>query len=444
MDAEEAIIRTSETLGVVVHFRYRNKNSAKVVTSAQLYCKHGRTPSTTHGNSGKTDCPFVLQYKWDPNDSSYVIEPINTVHNHPIVVRTTGVTGLPEALKWRIREMRQQEASSSTIMEMLRQEGQPILSYSDIASIGRRPQDLRVFLDEFTLFFNELNSRNFLYEFDEPVGKDDRRYIKHVFFTTHEALDTFKHFPEVVLFDTTYKTNVSRKPLGAFVGIDANHKSFVIGMVLLSSEKTDAFNFAMEALLKKSNIDKNLVRTVFTDYDKTLRLAFSNHFPDASLLICRWHVKKNVLASIFAKYDLDEEGKSIVEMDFDVLASYTKSIEEFEERACNFLERYAEASETIQRWINRKKGWAEAYTLRCVRLGATSTQRVESNNSALKGQLHVASHLNRFVEKEDGMMRVGPTSGSLIKLKILSTFRSRVLPDYKMYLVLLRDMLGIF
>ena len=30
------------------------------------------------------------------------------------------------------------------------------------------------------------------------------------------------------------------------------------------------------------------------------------------------------------------------------------------------------------------------------------------------------------------MMRVGPTSGSLIKLKILSTFRSRVLPDYKM------------
>ena len=112
--------------------------------------------------------------------------------------------------------MKQQEASSSTIMEMLRQEGQPILSYSDIASIGRRPQDLRVFLDEFTLFFNELNSRNFLYEFDEPVGKDDRRYIKHVFFTTHEALDTFKHFPEVVLFDTTYKTNVSRKPLGAF------------------------------------------------------------------------------------------------------------------------------------------------------------------------------------------------------------------------------------
>lgn len=125
MDVEEAITRTSETLGVVVHCRYRNKNSAKVVTSAQLYCKHGRTPSTTHGNSGKTDCPFVLQYKWDPNDSSYVIEPINTVHNHPIVVRTTGVTGLPEALKWRIREMKQQEASSSTIMEMLRQEGQP-------------------------------------------------------------------------------------------------------------------------------------------------------------------------------------------------------------------------------------------------------------------------------------------------------------------------------
>jgi hypothetical protein len=104
MDAEEAVKRVGEALGFEIYSHFRNKNSG-IITSGKLYCEFGRKPSTGVSFSEKTDCKFHMFYRWNADVGQYGIELRNCTHNHPIILRETGVTGLPEALKWRIREM---------------------------------------------------------------------------------------------------------------------------------------------------------------------------------------------------------------------------------------------------------------------------------------------------------------------------------------------------
>ena len=394
LSAETELHRVGDSIGLELRIRYRNVNKHDICTSAKFICSHGRTPNETSGSSQRGQCPFSVMVRWKSDLAMYKIEGLDSTHNHPIVPRNRGVRGLPESIRWRMREMRAAGSSNSDILEMLRAERLPIASFADVSSITRRRQDSNTFVDEFTRFFGELDARGFIYDFDDPIVHEDVQYIRNVFFTTEEALNTFMDYPEVVLFDTTYRTNVSRKPLGAFVGIDARHRSFIIGMILFSDEKYASFDFAIKALLQKSSIDKERIKTVFTDFDRALRLSFRENLPNANLLLCRWHVKKNVMASIFKQYEMNSEEKQVAEDEFDMIAELQKE-QDFE---------YANSGEVIDRWLQRKDGWAEAYTSKCVRLGAVSTQRVESNHSALKSHLQNVSHLNRLVEKVHAMI----------------------------------------
>lgn len=70
------------------------------------------------------------------------------------------------------------------------------------------------------------------------------------------------------------------------------------GVVLLSNEKLKAFEFAIHALLKKSQINPNRITTIITDFDLQIRQAFRAALPNVNLLVCRWHVRKNIIAYI--------------------------------------------------------------------------------------------------------------------------------------------------
>ena len=53
----------------------------------------------------------------------------------------------------------------------------------------------------------------------------------------------YKHFGDVVTFDTTYRTNQYSMPLAMFVGFNNQLQNVIFGQALLRDEKADTFEW---------------------------------------------------------------------------------------------------------------------------------------------------------------------------------------------------------
>jgi hypothetical protein len=53
----------------------------------------------------------------------------------------------------------------------------------------------------------------------------------------------YKHFGDVVTFDTTYRTNLYNLPFGIFVGVNNHYQTIIFGGVLLKHERTEDFEW---------------------------------------------------------------------------------------------------------------------------------------------------------------------------------------------------------
>lgn len=72
---------------------------------------------------------------------------------------------------------------------------------------------------------------------------DDDGRIMRMLWCTSQNKEMYRVFGDAITFDTTYRTNLYNLPFGLFVGINNHFQSTVFGGVLLSSEKTEDFEW---------------------------------------------------------------------------------------------------------------------------------------------------------------------------------------------------------
>jgi len=73
---------------------------------------------------------------------------------------------------------------------------------------------------------------------------DEEGRIKSMLWCTGKNRSDYAQFGDVVTFDTTYRTNLYNLPFGLFVGVNNHFQSIIFGGVLLTSEKTEDFEWA--------------------------------------------------------------------------------------------------------------------------------------------------------------------------------------------------------
>jgi hypothetical protein len=73
---------------------------------------------------------------------------------------------------------------------------------------------------------------------------DDEGKIKSMLWCTGKNRADYAKFGDVVTFDTTYRTNLYSLPFGLFVGVNNHFQSIIFGGVLLTTEKTEDFEWA--------------------------------------------------------------------------------------------------------------------------------------------------------------------------------------------------------
>lgn len=114
-------------------------------------------------------------------------------------------------------------------------------------------------------------------------GEEEFDQLENFVVSTEKMASLYNLFNDVVLVDTTYKTNRFRMPLLVVAGINEESKIFLLGFALLASEEEKNVRWAFEQLFNHL-IKKPLI--ICSDSCPTLNAVISSLFPDTHHLLC--------------------------------------------------------------------------------------------------------------------------------------------------------------
>ncbi|KAK1619330.1 hypothetical protein QYE76_024847 [Lolium multiflorum] len=231
--------------------------------------------------------------------------------------------------------------------------------------------------------------------FDYKLGKGGK--LLHLFWCDSQSRQDYADFGDVLVFDSTYKTNRYAMPFIPFVGINNHRQTTVFACAIVSDEKEVTYKWLLETFLKAMYQQKP--KGIITDGDAAMIAAVGKVFPGVWYRVCTWHIEKNM------KKHID----SLAHNEFRSLLYYTTSEQVFEERWRAFVEKHQTelTKEWMKRMYRRKKLWSAAYLANGYFLGMKSNQRSESLNSTLHTHLDFGlTMVDMVVHYENNSSRV--------------------------------------
>ncbi|MFQ6631240.1 hypothetical protein Gotur_008631 [Gossypium turneri] len=97
----------------------------------------------------------------------------------------------------------------------------------------------------------------------------------------------------LVLECATYKMNKYDLPFVQIVGVTSTNKTFSIAFAFIINEKDENYNWALTCL--KLTLEECMYpRVIMSDRELALMNACQQVFPDATRLLCRWHITENI------------------------------------------------------------------------------------------------------------------------------------------------------
>ncbi|XP_028091452.1 protein FAR1-RELATED SEQUENCE 5-like [Camellia sinensis] len=227
----------------------------------------------------------------------------------------------------------------------------------------------------------------FYYKYDV----DEENRLNNLFWTDGGSRTDYLYFGDVLMFDTTYRTNAYNKPFVILQGVSNHFQTTVFGCALLASETVETYIWVLEKFLDA--MDHKMPLSVITDGDKAMCRAIKTVMPTARHRLCKWHLKMNALSNIHIEGFLHS---------FEKCMSMQCTQEMFELEWKNFVDKYGRHNNKWIAYVYCKRTlWAEAYLHGHFFAGAKSTQRCKSMNAFLNRFLKVRLRLFEFVRAYD-------------------------------------------
>ena len=217
----------------------------------------------------------------------------------------------------------------------------------------------------------------------------------------------FNSYPEVLLFDATYKLTELRMPLYLLMAIDGNGHSEIVGLYLTVSETATSLRGMLQAFKKMNNAWQRTT-VVMTDKDLTERKTLAEEFPNAALQLCLFHT----LRSFKREFSLDKLGlrPGIRDTVLEILGKMAnaKSPHMFNEQyeALKNLGVRAVIDFFEKNWLPIKEEWATCYKNSKFTLGELTNNRLESMNGKIKSVCSKFASLDTFFSEFFDVLRV--------------------------------------
>ncbi|XP_076889419.1 protein FAR1-RELATED SEQUENCE 5-like [Bidens hawaiensis] len=244
--------------------------------SVELVCNRGGESklkgTVRHTGSIKRGCPFKLVGRYHAPGGCWKLEFVNETHNHESVLFEEGHPTL--------RKLTDEEID---MVATLHKQG---LRAAQIKSAIKKrfPGNKCITRD----IYNVVK----LIDDQDKIGEtpvQDGEY----FLLSREVATMWRAFPDLLLIDTKYNTNMYKWPFAQFVGVTSTSKSFCIAHTVIFWEQECNFTWALERL-KHMLVDCREPRVILTDKDQALMNACETVFPNATKNLCRWHIMQNI------------------------------------------------------------------------------------------------------------------------------------------------------
>ncbi|KAL3828181.1 hypothetical protein ACJIZ3_016983 [Penstemon smallii] len=198
-------------------------------------------------------------------------------------------------------------------------------------------------------------------------------------------------FGDVVIFDTTFRTNKYNMVCAPFVGINHHWQNVLLGCAFLLDETTSSFTWVFEAFLEAMG---KAPETIFTDQDQAMANAIQKVFPNTCHRLCDWHIFKNAALKIPHLY-----GKSDFQKKFSKCFYGCDTEEEFELTWKEMIEKWnASENKWLKTLYSLKKKWCPAFSHDFFSANVKSTQRSESMNNVFHRVSRKTLTLTEFVD----------------------------------------------
>ncbi|KAI9177694.1 hypothetical protein LWI28_018214 [Acer negundo] len=112
---------------------------------------------------------------------------------------------------------------------------------------------------------SEVNSEtNFYCRF----STDEKDKLANIFWRDSHSLFEYQCFVDVLVFESTYKTNAYAKPLVLFVGVNNHRATCVFGVALLSDETVQSYRWVLSTLMDSMGHKHPI--SILTDGDEAM------------------------------------------------------------------------------------------------------------------------------------------------------------------------------
>lgn len=347
----------------------------------------------------KCQCPFRLR-GYFLSSKQWSLSVVNGVHNHEFDRELDGhlIAGRlkPEEMEV-IAEMTRNLVVPRKIMTTLKErDPNNVTNKKQIYNACHRLKaKVRGSRTEMQHFLDCLAKKNYVFN---CRSEGDSTTVQDIFFAHPKSVALFNTFPTVLLMDSTYKTNRYGMPLFEMVGVSSTSKTFNVAFAFIKNEKEENFTWALQQCRSLLRSDGVGPKVTVTDRDTALMNAVGKVFPEASPLVCRYHVIKNVTgkAKSFCKVRSGDEmtHSQVVSLAVNsveaVLEAETKEC--YEERVMEFRKvcsKFPRFVNYVQRTIldTDEKKVVKAWTNKIMHFGNITTNRAESSHGVLKKYL---------------------------------------------------------
>ncbi|CAB5185493.1 unnamed protein product [Rhizophagus irregularis] len=103
--------------------------------------------------------------------------------------------------------------------------------------------------------------------------------------------ELWSKFHDVVIYDSTAKTNRYKMTLNLFVEINNNFKIRVLAQTLIKYETQADYNWILCYILEATHI---FPAVLFTDEDLAMNAAIQVVYPQICYLLCIYHITENI------------------------------------------------------------------------------------------------------------------------------------------------------
>ncbi|GJS13366.1 FAR1-related sequence 5-like protein [Tanacetum coccineum] len=393
-------------LGYVIITKRTKANTSGFTYEIDLKCdlsgEYKEKESSKDTATRKTNCPFMLvgKYSWVYN--GWVLSVICDEHNHPPAQHMEAHPYARRLITHEYRlveDLTRKNVAARKILAIIKEQNKD--NVSTIKDIYNAQSKIRkaekVGQTTMQNLMSLLHFNGYVHDYDtHPVTNE----LEALFFVHPSSFKIWRAFPHVLIMDATYKTNIYKMPFVEIVGITSTSKTFCIAFAFISEEKEKNYEWVLERL-KLTLEGCMLPRVIITDRELALIGACKKVFPNATRLLCRWHIYRNIIKhckpmikvqcdweSFYSTWKLLEDSPTWI--------SYLENYKQLQ----LVLRKYPRALSYVdEQWLNKyKEMFVSAWTDQSLNFGNHTSNRAESQHAKLKLYLQSTTYtLDQFV-----------------------------------------------